>query len=132
MLPLTSQGAGAGIAIITVLRLLSGLSTSNNAPAALSYLSDHAPQLPHLHTSLVMGSMACGALGAGAMALFLALVLSETQLNVVGWRLPLVASLVVNGISGWLRGFVLQDPEQHSTVAELQDRRNSHVWRVVG
>jgi hypothetical protein len=40
-------------------------------------------------------------------------------------------SLVANAVSGGLRGYVLQDPEAGMNAAELGDRRNDHVWRVL-
>jgi hypothetical protein len=43
----------------------------------------------------------------------------------------LVLSLLSNAVAGALRGWGLQDPEQHMQAAELADRSNVHVWRIV-
>lgn len=128
---LCQQGGAAGITVIAILRFIAGLSLSNEAPAAMTYLTEHAPQLPCLHASLVPCSMAAGALSAAAAGLFFAWVLSPASLGVFGWRLVLVVTLIANAMSGGLRGYVLQDPEHHMSVAEVADRRNVHVWRVI-
>lgn len=125
------QGAGAGLAVIGVLRVLSGIAQGNDGAAAVAYLAEHAPQAPHLHASLLPCAMATGALGAAVTALFFAWVLSAANLGVFGWRLTLVATLIGHGVSSGLRGFVLQDPEGYMSSAELSDRRNDHVWRVL-
>jgi MFS family permease len=111
--------------------VLAGLSFGNEAPAALAYLADHAPQFPSLHASVVPCSIALGALGASVAGLFFAWVLSPGSLGVFGWRLALATSLVANAVSGGLRCYVLQDPEDGMNAAELGDRRNDHVWRVL-
>eukprot|EP00879_Flechtneria_rotunda_P001305 GHRR01001455.1.p1 GENE.GHRR01001455.1~~GHRR01001455.1.p1 ORF type:complete len:1942 (+),score=725.52 GHRR01001455.1:344-6169(+) len=130
-MPTYSEGGLAGIVIIATLRILVGTSLGNDAPAAAVYLTEHAPQFPCLHASLVPCAMATGALGAGLVALFFSWVLSATSLGVFGWRLTLLASLVVNAVGAVLRGFVLQDPERGMTAAEVADWRNGHVGRVL-
>jgi MFS family permease len=104
---------------------------NNEAPAALAYLTEHAPQFPSLHASLVPCSIALGALGASLAGLFFAWVLSPGSLGVFGWRLALAMSLVANAVSGGLRGYVLQDAEAGMSAADLGDRRNDHTWRVI-
>lgn len=103
----------------------------NEAPAALAYLTEHAPQFPSLHASLMPCSIALGALGASLAGLFFAAVLSPGSLGVFGWRLALAMSLVANAVSGGVRGYLLQDQEDGMSAAELGDRRNDHVWRVL-
>lgn len=103
----------------------------NEAPAALAYLTEHAPQFPSLHASLMPCSIALGALGASLAGLFFAAVLSPGSLGVFGWRLALATSLVANAVSGGVRGYLLQDQEDGMSAAELGDRRNDHVWRVL-
>lgn len=75
--------------------------------------------------------MATGALGATLAALFFALALTHDQLNAFGWRLTLVATLVGHGVSGVLRAFVLQDPEQFMSSEEVADQKNGHIGRVL-
>lgn len=125
------QGAGTGLVIIGVLRVLSGIAANNDGAAAVAYLAEHAPQAPSMYTSLVPCAMAAGALGATVFASAMAWLLSGVKLGVFGWRLALVGSLVAHGVSGFLRGYVLQDPEQRMSSAELSDRRNAHVRKVI-
>lgn len=121
----------AGIGIITVLRFMSGAAASNTAPAALVHLSDHAPQCPNLHASLVPAAMAAGACGASGMALVLSWLMSSAVLGASGWRVVLVLSLLGNAVAGGLRGWVLQDPDGQMQTAELLDRSNAHVGRIL-
>jgi MFS family permease len=125
------QGGRVGIGIIAALRFISGAAASNSAPAALAYLLDRAPQCPNLHASCVPAAMAAGACMASGPALFLSWVMSPAVLGASGWRVVLVLSLLSNAVAGALRGWGLQDPEQHMQAAELADRSNVHVWRIV-
>lgn len=125
------QGGVIGVAIIAALRFLSGLGLGSEAPSSLVYLTEHAPQFPCLHASLVPCAMAAGAFGASGVALFFSWVLSAARLGTLGWRLVLVGSLVVNGLNLVLRGFVLQDPEGHMSAAEIADRRNHNLGKVL-
>lgn len=116
---------------MAALRLAHGLCCGNEACAGLAYLSEHAPQLPCLHASLVPAGIAAGACAASAAALLFALVLHPAGLALWGWRLVLAASLLVNGASAALRGWLLRDPELHMSAAELADRRSAHLGRVI-
>jgi MFS family permease len=120
-----------GIGIIAVLRFISGAAAGNTAPAALAYLSEHAPQCPNLHASLVPASMAAGACAAAGLALVLSWVMSPAVLAASGWRVVLVMSLLGNAVAGGLRGWVLQEPEGQMQEAELRDRANRHVGRIL-
>lgn len=125
----------AGIGIIAVLRFVSGAAASNTAPTALAYLSQHALQCPNLHASLVPASMAAGACAAAGLALVLSWLMGPAVLGASGWRVVLVSSLLSNAVTGWLRGWVLQEPEGQMQAAELADRANGnvgHILRCVG
>jgi len=126
-----SQAGAAGIGIITLLRVVSGAAVGNTAPAALVYLTEHAPQCPSLHASLVPASMAAGACAASSLALLLSWVMGPAVLAASGWRVVLVMSLLGNAITGWLRGYVLQEPEGKMQAAELLDRSNAHVGTIL-
>lgn len=132
-MPSHAEGGMAGIVIMALLCFLSGAAASNTAPAALAYLSQHAPQCPNLHAAVVPASMAAGALGASGLALVLSWVMLPAVLAAWGWRVVLVCSLVSNAVSGGLRGWVLQDHPQAQRMqgAELADRSNVHVGHVL-
>eukprot|EP00775_Hariotina_reticulata_P005448 gene5448-5681_t len=130
-MPSYAEGGAIGLAIIALLRFLSGLSAGSTAPSSMVYLAEHVSQLPCLHTSLVPCAMAAGACGASAVALFFSCVLPASKLGVIGWRLVLVGSLLVNGVSGVLRGRVLQDPEQFMSAAEVADRRGAYCFKFL-
>lgn len=121
----------AGIGIIAVLRFIQGAAASNTAPTALAHLSQHALQCPNLHASLVSASMAAGACAAAGLALVLSWVMGPAVLGASGWRVVLVASLLSNAVAGWLRGWVLQDPDGQMQAAELADRVNGNVGRIL-
>lgn len=126
-----SQAGAAGIGIITLLRVVSSAAVGNTAPAALVYLTEHAPQCPSLHASLVPASMAAGACAASSLALLLSWVMSPAVLAASGWRVVLVMSLLGNAVTGWLRGYVLQEPEGKMQAVELLDRGNAHVGTIL-
>lgn len=120
-----------GWAIIAGLRLLGGLSLSNDAAAGVVCLTERAPTGPSLHATVVPAAMAAGALGSACLALLLSWAMPAAQLAASGWRVVLVLSLVAHSISCWLQCRVLQPPGSGLTAAELADQRNMHVCWVL-
>lgn len=125
------QGGAVGLAVFTVLRFIAGAAPSNDAAAGLVYLWEDAPQCPNLHASLVPAAMAAGACGASGLTLVLSWVMGPAVLGASGWRVVLVLSLLSNAMVAGLRGWVLQQPEGQMQAAELMDRSNTHVGRIL-
>lgn len=84
-----------------------------------------------MHTALVPAAMAAGACAAAGLGLVLEWAMPAGQLAASGWRIVLVLSLLCNGVCGYLRGWVLQQPEAGMTAADTVDRANIHMGQII-
>jgi MHS family proline/betaine transporter-like MFS transporter len=97
--------------ILTLLRLLQGLSVGGEYIGSMSFLVEHAPPARRAFlgswssSSVVLGSL----LGSGVAALCVGL-LSEADLAAWGWRVPFLGGILL-GLAGlWLRLGVEETP----------------------
>jgi MHS family proline/betaine transporter-like MFS transporter len=111
MLPSHAKiGLGAPL-LLTLMRLLQGLSVGGEYIGSMSFLSEHAPPARRgflgswSSFSVVLGSL----LGSGTAALCTGL-LSESQLGAWGWRLPFLGGLLIGLVGLWLRLGVPESP----------------------
>jgi MFS transporter, MHS family, proline/betaine transporter len=105
-----SIGAAAPI-LLTIMRLLQGLSVGGEYVGSMSFLAEHAPPGRRAFVgswssfSTILGTL----LGSGTAALCTGL-LSEQQLAAWGWRLPFVAGILIGALGFWLRLGVAESP----------------------
>jgi MHS family proline/betaine transporter-like MFS transporter len=108
--PYAAVGLAAPL-LLTLVRLLQGLSVGGEYIGSMSFLAEHAPPNRRAFLgswssfSVVLGSL----LGSGAAALCTGL-LSEAQLAAWGWRVPFLAGLVIGLVGFWLRMGVEESP----------------------
>ncbi len=114
LLGLLPTYAAVGLAapvLLTLIRLLQGLSVGGEYIGSMSFLAEHAPPGRRAFTgswssfSVVLGSL----LGSGTAALCTRL-LSEAQLSAWGWRLPFLGGLLIGAVGFWLRLGVAESP----------------------
>jgi MHS family proline/betaine transporter-like MFS transporter len=114
LLGLLPAYAAIGLAaplLLTLVRLLQGLSVGGEYIGSMSFLAEHAPPGRRAFLgswgsfSVVLGSL----LGSGAAALCTGL-LSEAQLAAWGWRVPFLAGLLIGVLGFWLRLGVAESP----------------------
>jgi MFS transporter, MHS family, proline/betaine transporter len=111
ILPTHAQIGLAAPLLLTLTRLLQGLSVGGEYVGSMSFLTEHAPPARRgflgswSSFSVVLGSLA----GSGVAALCTGL-LSEEQLSAWGWRLPFLSGLVIGAVGLWLRLGVEESP----------------------
>jgi MHS family proline/betaine transporter-like MFS transporter len=111
LLPTYAHVGPTASVLLTVLRLLQGLSVGGEYIGSMSFLAEHAPPGRRAFLgswssfSVVLGSL----LGSGVAAL-LTSVLSEAELTTWGWRLPFLAGLAIGVVGLWLRLGVEESP----------------------
>ena len=119
LLPTYAQiGLGAS-ALLTLFRLLQGLSVGGEYIGSMSFLSEHSP--PHRRAflgsfssfSVILGSL----LGSGTAAAMNGL-LAPAQFEAWGWRVPFFGGILIGLVGVWLRHGVDESP------AFLQARRH--------
>jgi MFS transporter, MHS family, proline/betaine transporter len=114
LLGLLPTHASIGLAapvVLTLLRLLQGLSVGGEYIGSMSFLAEHAPRGRRAFFgswtsfTVILGSL----LGSGTAAV-LTTVLSAEQLASWGWRVPFLGGLLIGVAGFWLRMGVQESP----------------------
>ncbi|WP_138908112.1 MFS transporter [Streptomyces chryseus] len=118
-LPTYASIGAAAPWLLTLLRILQGLSAGGEFGGAVSVMTEFAPPGRRgLYGAWQSFTVALGLLaGAGAAAL-LATVLTTSQLNGWGWRVPFLLTLPLGLVALWLRLRLDETPAFASAVVE--------------
>ena len=105
--------ASIGIAapiILIVLRMLQGLALGGEYGGAATYVAEHAPQGKRgQHTGWIQSTATLGLL-LSLLVVLACRYISGDQFEVWGWRLPFLLSIVLLGISTWIRMSLHESP----------------------
>lgn len=108
------SAAEIGIAapiILLLLRVVQGLALGGEYGGAAIYVAEHArPEKRGFYTSFIQGSVAGGFILSLAVVLATEAVLGESAWQAWGWRIPFLFSLVLLGISLWMRLKLSESP----------------------
>ncbi|HTU93172.1 MAG TPA: MFS transporter [Gemmataceae bacterium] len=111
LLPTHASIGLAAPLLLTLLRLLQGLSVGGEYIGSMSFLSEHAPAGRRAFLgswssfSVILGSL----LGSGVAALCTGL-LPESALAAWGWRVPFLGGILIGLVGYWLRKGVEESP----------------------
>ena len=98
-----SVGALAPV-LLTLVRILQGLSAGGEFGGAVAIMTEFAPVGRRgLYGSLQSFTVALGLLVGAALAALLSVVLTTGQLNDFGWRIPFLFALPLGAVALWLR-----------------------------
>jgi MFS family permease len=104
---LLPNAATIGIAapiILIALRLLQGLALGGEYGGAATYVAEHAPQGKRgYYTSFIQTTATLGLFLSLLVILFTRTAIGETDFATWGWRIPFLVSVVLLGISVWIR-----------------------------
>ncbi|MEU5520632.1 MFS transporter [Streptomyces sp. NPDC047860] len=104
LLPTYATLGAAAPWLLTLLRIVQGLSAGGEFGGAVSIMTEFAPPGRRgLYGSWQSFTVALGLLAGAGMAALLATVLTEPQLNDWGWRLPFLLTLPLGLAALWLR-----------------------------
>lgn len=96
-------GIVAPVAFI-VCRLLQGLALGGEYGGAATYVAEHAPQDRRgYYTSWIQTTATLGLLVSLLVILLLRQTMSEEAFNEWGWRIPFLLSVILLGVSLWIR-----------------------------
>jgi MFS family permease len=105
--------ASIGIAapiILVVLRMLQGLALGGEYGGAATYVAEHAPMGKRgFHTSWIQSTATLGLL-LSLLVVLACRYFTGDQFDVWGWRLPFLLSIVLLGISTWIRMSLHESP----------------------
>src|SRR3712207_7502192 len=101
----TSETIGITAAVILiVLRLLQGLALGGEYGGAATYVAEHAPPGKRgLYTSWIQTTATLGLFLSLIVILGVRAGLGEEAFRAWGWRIPFMASIVLLGLSLWIR-----------------------------
>ena len=106
----TSIGIAAPI-ILIVLRLLQGLALGGEYGGAATYVAEHAPNGKRgLYTSFIQTTATLGLFLSLLVILGCRLALGTEAFEAWGWRIPFLVSVVLLGISVWIRLQLAESP----------------------
>ena len=104
---LLPNAATIGIAapiILIALRLLQGLALGGEYGGAATYVAEHAPMGKRgYYTSFIQTTATLGLFLSLLVILFTRTILGEKDFAAWGWRIPFLVSVVLLGISVWIR-----------------------------
>ncbi len=105
-----SIGIAAPI-ILIVLRMLQGLALGGEYGGAATYVAEHAPQGKRgLYTSFIQTTATIGLLLSLVVILGVRETLGVEAFNAWGWRIPFLLSIILLGISVWIRMQLHESP----------------------
>lgn len=98
-------------AIVIVLRILQGLALGGEYGGAAIYVAEHAPpEKRGLYTSFIQASVVGGFCLSIIVVLVCRALIPEQDFNDWGWRVPFLLSVVLLGISLWMRLMLNESP----------------------
>ncbi len=106
----TSIGVAAPI-ILVALRLAQGLALGGEYGGAATYVAEHAPEGKRgLYTSWIQTTATFGLFAALLVVIGFRYALGEEAFAAWGWRLPFLISIVLLGVSMWIRMQLNESP----------------------
>jgi len=105
-----SVGVAAPIALVA-LRLLQGLALGGEYGGAATYVAEHAPAGKRgFYTSWIQTTATLGLFAALLVVIGTRTWLGEDAFKVWGWRIPFIVSVVLLGVSLWIRMQLAESP----------------------
>ena len=105
-----SIGVAAPI-LLVVLRLLQGLALGGEYGGAATYVAEHAPEGKRgLFTSFIQTTATLGLFAALGVVITIRTLIGETAFADWGWRIPFLISIILLGVSLWIRMQLNESP----------------------
>ncbi len=105
--------------LLTLIRLLQGLSLGGEFSGAITFVAEHAPPSRRgFYACSAMFSAAVGILCGSLIGTLLAQVMSPEDLQNWGWRIPFVLGLMIGLVGMYIRTQLDESPEYEKAKAE--------------
>jgi len=138
LLPTYAQIGITATALLVLLRLLQGLALGGEYGGAAIYVAEHSPRTKRgFYTSFIQAGVAGGFLLSLTVVLSCQAFLGAEAWQSWGWRIPFLFSVVLLGISLWIRLMLKESPvfeamKKAGTVARNPVRESFDSWPKVG
>jgi MFS family permease len=111
LIPTVATIGVAAPIIVIFLRVLQGLALGGEYGGAAIYVAEHAPpEKRGFYTSFIQASVAGGFVLSIAVVLACRFLIPEDDFNAWGWRVPFLLSIILLGISLWMRLKLSESP----------------------
>ena len=111
MVPSASSIGLAAPAIVIFLRIIQGLALGGEYGGAAIYVAEHAPPAQRgYYTSFIQASVVGGFVLSIIVVLACRTLIPPAEFEIWGWRVPFLLSLILLGISLWMRLKLSESP----------------------
>ncbi len=125
LLPAYATIGVAAPLLLVALRLMQGLALGGEYGGAATYVAEHAPPGRRgFHTSFIQATATLGLFAALLIVIGLRTTLGEAAFAAWGWRLPFLISILLLGISTWIRLQLAESPTFQRMKAEGRSSRS--------
>jgi MFS family permease len=140
LLPTYAQIGIAAPLILVALRLLQGLALGGEYGGAAVYVAEHVPDNRRgFYTSFIQTTATLGLFVSLGVILIVRSMMTETDFKTWGWRIPFLLSILLVGMSLWIRIRLRESPlftqlkkEGKTSATPLRDSLgNRRNWRVI-
>jgi predicted MFS family arabinose efflux permease len=119
LLPSYEQIGVAAPILLIVMRLVQGLALGGEYGGAATYVAEHAPEGKRgFYTSWIQTTATVGLFLSLLVILITRTQLGEEDFKVWGWRIPFLVSLLLLGVSLWIRLKLHESPTFQKMIAE--------------
>ena len=110
-IPTVDQIGIAAPIIVILLRVIQGLALGGEYGGAAIYVAEHAPpEKRGLYTSFIQASVAGGFVLSIIVVLASSALMDKESFEAWGWRIPFLLSIILLGISLWMRLMLSESP----------------------
>jgi MFS family permease len=128
MIPTVDTIGIAAPIIVIILRIFQGLALGGEYGGAAIYVAEHSPpEKRGYYTSFIQASVAGGFVLSIAVVLACRFLIPEDDFNAWGWRVPFLLSIILLGISLWMRLMLSESPVFQAMKAEGKIANNPFV-----
>ncbi len=118
----------AAPAIVILLRIIQGLALGGEYGGAAIYVAEHAPpEKRGFYTSFIQASVAGGFVLSIAVVLACRFLIPADAFEEWGWRIPFLLSIILLGISLWMRLMLSESPVFQAMKAAGETAHNPFV-----
>ncbi len=118
--PYSAIGVAAPI-IVTLLRVIQGLSVGGEIPGAIAYVSESIPEKKGLACGVVFFCLINGIVLGSLVQAIISSIISAEQMLAWGWRIP----FIIGGLFGFASYILRRDLEESPLFRKIEDKIES-------
>ncbi|MFL6731529.1 MAG: MFS transporter, partial [Sphingomicrobium sp.] len=135
LVPTYAQAGALGPTLLIILRILQGIALGGEYGGAAIYVAEHSPNNKRgASTGWIQSTASFGLLAALLIIVVTRTSIGEDAFAAWGWRVPFLVSVVLLGISVWMRAKLSESPEfarlrEEGDIARAPLKEAFGTWR---